>query len=107
MTPEGIDQPLLRIYLDVCCLNRPFDGQRQDRIRLESEAVLLILGYCEAGTWQWISSAVDALHRAYAEQATVNIFLTTDDRVLRIAASHAEELHVRVANPLTWLVEVR
>ena len=31
------------VYLDVCCLNRPFDDQTQDRIRLESEAVLLIL----------------------------------------------------------------
>jgi predicted nucleic acid-binding protein len=49
----------------------------------------------------------DALHLACAEQATVSIFLTTDDRVLRIAASHAEELRVRVANPLTWLVEVK
>jgi hypothetical protein len=27
--------------------------------------------------------------------------------VLRIAASHAEELHVRMANLLTWLMEVR
>jgi hypothetical protein len=50
--------PMPRIYLDVCCLNRPFDDQRQDRIRLEAEAVLLILGRCEAGTWQWLSSAV-------------------------------------------------
>ncbi len=33
-----------QIYLDVCCLNRPFDDQRQDRIRLEADAVLLILG---------------------------------------------------------------
>ena len=47
-----------RIYLDVCCLNRPFDDQRQDRVRLEAEAVLLILGRCEAGMWQWLSSAV-------------------------------------------------
>src|SRR5438067_228498 len=45
-----------KIYLDVCCLNRPFDDQTQDRIRLEAEAVLLILGHLEAGTWQWISS---------------------------------------------------
>ena len=50
--------PRPRIYLDVCCLNRPFDDQRQDRIRLEAEAVLLILGHCEAGAWQWISSAI-------------------------------------------------
>jgi predicted nucleic acid-binding protein len=156
MMLEDIEQPLLRIYLDVCCLNRPFDDQRQDRIRLESEAVLLILGHCEAGTWQWISSAVveeevnntpsherryrvrsmlsgahsmvalteaaviraqelkamgfrtyDALHLACAEEATVNNFLPTDDCVLCIAASHAAELHIRVANPLTWLMEVR
>ena len=50
--------PMSRIYLDVCCLNRPFDDQRQARVRLEAEAVLLILGRCEAGTWQWLSSAV-------------------------------------------------
>jgi hypothetical protein len=31
------------IYLDVCCLNRPFDDQTQERIRLEAEAVLHIL----------------------------------------------------------------
>ncbi len=29
-----------RIYLDVCCLNRPFDRQSQARIRLETEAML-------------------------------------------------------------------
>jgi predicted nucleic acid-binding protein len=55
----------------------------------------------------WGFRTYDALHLACAEQASVNIFLTTGDRVLRIAASHAEELHVRVVNPLTWLVEVR
>jgi len=34
----------VKIYLDVCCLNRPFDDQSQERIRLESEAVITILG---------------------------------------------------------------
>ncbi len=48
------------IYLDVCCLNRPFDDQTQDRIRLESEAVLAILSGCEAGRWCLVSSeAID------------------------------------------------
>jgi len=27
-----------RVYLDLCCLNRPFDDQTQERIRLETEA---------------------------------------------------------------------
>jgi len=31
---------LMRIYLDNCCLNRPFDDQSQVRIRLEAEAKL-------------------------------------------------------------------
>jgi hypothetical protein len=32
-----------RIYLDCCCYNRPFDDQRQDRIHIESEAVLAVI----------------------------------------------------------------
>ena len=46
----------MNIYLDACCLNRPFDDQNQDRIRLESEAVLLIMRRLETGDWQWIGS---------------------------------------------------
>ncbi len=145
---------MCRVYLDVCCLNRPFDTQEQDRLRLEAEAVLLILKHCEAGEWQWVSSAVvsheveavpnrerrhrlqeilknaglfvplsdtivergeelqgmglkayDALHVACAEQAHVDIFLTTDDRLCRVAIRNAHRLKVRVENPLTWLQE--
>jgi predicted nucleic acid-binding protein len=47
-----------KIYLDVCCLNRPFDDQTQARIRLEAEAVLMILAQCEMGQWEWIGSEV-------------------------------------------------
>lgn len=32
----------MRIYLDNCCFNRPFDDQTQIRIRLEAEAKLRI-----------------------------------------------------------------
>jgi predicted nucleic acid-binding protein len=34
-----------RVYLDVCALNRPLDDQNQMRIRLEADAVQLILSY--------------------------------------------------------------
>ena len=37
-----------RVYLDVCALCRPFDDQTQMRIRLETEAVQLILSYVRA-----------------------------------------------------------
>jgi hypothetical protein len=45
-----------RIYLDACCLNRPFDAQTQPRIALETQAVLAILSQCQAGTWKLITS---------------------------------------------------
>ena len=48
----------MKIYLDVCCLNRPFDDQTQDRIHLESEAVLTILSRCQRGEWQLVGSQV-------------------------------------------------
>ena len=35
--------PQAIIYLDNCCYNRPFDDQMQERIHLESEAVLSFL----------------------------------------------------------------
>lgn len=144
-----------KIYLDVCCLNRPFDDQTQARIRLEAEAILIILAQCEEGHWEWIGSEVlgleinqtpdperrrrvqllashvhrsilvgqpeverarqleawgfsafDALHLACAESGEVEVFLTTDDRLLRKAGTYAKQLRVRVENPLTWLREV-
>lgn len=45
-----------RIYMDVCCLNRPFDDQTQQRIRLEAEAVLLILNQCQIRAWRLVTS---------------------------------------------------
>jgi len=46
------------VYLDVCCLNRPYDDQAQPRIHLEAEAVLIILARCRAGDWTRMSSDV-------------------------------------------------
>lgn len=45
-----------RLYLDVCCLNRPFDDWRQQRVRLEGEAILAILERCQQGDLQLVSS---------------------------------------------------
>jgi hypothetical protein len=89
-----------QVYLDVCCLNRPFDDQRQDRIRLEAEAVLLILEHCEAGEWQWISSVV------VEEEINNTPDRERRHRVIRTATRHADKLKIRVVNPLDWLLEV-
>jgi predicted nucleic acid-binding protein len=49
----------------------------------------------------------DALHLACAERAKVDVFLTTDDRLLKRAKRLASQLHVRVENPATWIAERR
>jgi len=46
----------MRIYLDMCCLKRPFDDQSQPRIRLESEAVLALIA-AESETLAFVRSS--------------------------------------------------
>ncbi len=49
----------MKIYMDVCCLCRPFDDRTQDRIRIESEAVLTILSRCNEDWTLVRSDAID------------------------------------------------
>ena len=46
----------MRIYLDNCALNRPFDDRSQERIRLETEAIIVILSRVERREWVWLGS---------------------------------------------------
>jgi predicted nucleic acid-binding protein len=46
----------MRIYLDCCGLQRPFDDRSQPRIAVEAEAVLVILALCESDHLRLISS---------------------------------------------------
>ena len=145
----------MKVYLDVCCLNRPFDDQTQDRIHLEAEAVLTILKYIEKKRWSMINSdailyevnkipdperktkvqftlfnakdyvqineqilrrakqiqqlgvkSFDALHIACAEASQADIFLTTDDKLLKKVQQFIDKIKVKVNNPLNWIREV-
>ena len=144
----------MKIYLDACCLNRPFDDQRQARVRLEAEAISLILQKLHQREWEWIGSDVlvyelrqtedverkerllllagqshqvvamtekiltqaeklvasgfdsyDAIHLASAENAKVDVFLTTDDNMQKIANRNKKMFSFVVVNPVTWLEE--
>jgi predicted nucleic acid-binding protein len=145
----------MKIYLDACCLNRPFDDQRQPRIRLEAEAISLILQKLHQREWEWVGSEVlvyelgqtvdverrerllllagqshqvvaitetllkqpekleaagfdsyDAIHLASAEQAKVDVFLTTDDNIQKVSNRNKEAFSFVIANPVKWLEEV-
>lgn len=145
---------MTRIYLDNCVLNRPFDDQSQERIRLETEAIILLLARLERKEWTWLGSQAleleidktpdaeqqsrlrhviefvsltleigenelerahelqklgfvgfDAVHLACAEIGKADVFLTTDDRLLRLSKRMAKRLRVKVDNPLDWMKE--
>src|SRR5262245_42819031 len=89
----------MRIYLDVSCLNRPFDDQTQPRIRLESEAVLTILQEVQRGFWTQISSEMAdiEIHANPDEdrRAEVALMLPEKSAKVKLTAavwSRAEEL---------------
>ncbi len=48
----------MKIYLDNCCFNRPFDNQSQLRIRLESEAKLQIQADIRSGLYKLVWSYI-------------------------------------------------
>ena len=48
----------MRIYLDNCCLNRPYDDLRDDMVRMEAESVISIIARCEDGGWEFCASDV-------------------------------------------------
>jgi predicted nucleic acid-binding protein len=44
------------VYLDVCCLKRPFDDQRSSRVQLETLAIAAIVERAEGGTVRLVKS---------------------------------------------------
>jgi len=146
---------MIRIYLDNCVINRPFDDQSQGRIRLETEAIILLLSRLERKEWTWLGSQAveieiakmpdadqqtrlrpvirfvsltigigekeliranelqklgfvgfDAVHLACAESGKADVFLSTDDRLLKLAKRQAKKLHVKVENSFDWMKEM-
>lgn len=122
----------MKIYLDMCCFNRPYDDQTQARIHLETEGKLLLQqkvknAECDLiwssvldfecsnnpfeerrhaiTQWRWLAKMnvltsidiisqakaheaqgigrFDALHVACAIAGQVDLFVTTDDRLIK------------------------
>lgn len=47
----------------------------------------------------------DALHLAFAEAGDADVFLTTDDRLLRKAKQYKNTFKIEVENPTIWLMK--
>ena len=144
----------MKIYIDNCCYNRPFDDQRQPRIREETDAIAaiiiraetigdIILGsdvllfeigkikdankraeifstfnryvkeklsadekiFRRANEIMSVSNVkqMDALHLASTEFGDADIFLTTDDKLIRACKNLS--LRMKVCNPVSYQME--
>ena len=145
----------MKIYIDNCCYNRPFDDQSQQRIYDETNAIASIINRTkisgdtilgsdilrmeikkirdakkrfdiESNFYQTVNEIVpvdekiiecakkimstsnvkqmDALHISSAEFGNADIFLTTDDKLIK--ACQNLDLKTRVLNPVYYLAEV-
>ena len=107
----------LAIWVSSTVLNldvsrNPDPGRRRDAEALLSFAnEIVVPKAAEANRARHIGElgfgSFDALHLAVAEQATVDVFLTTDDGILRRARQNLGLLRVRVENPVSWYMELQ
>ena len=65
------------IYIDVCSLSRPFDDQDYLRIRMETDAVTLILSRARQGIYRLLTSPAHLIEINAIEDAFERIQLLT------------------------------
>lgn len=109
---------VLKIYLDNCCYNRPFDDQSQIRIYLEAQAKLYVQNKIKEGVydlaWSYILDyengknpyeekrlAIDALHISCAVAAQCEYFLTTDKKLLNTLIPD-----IKIISPIAFVDEM-
>jgi predicted nucleic acid-binding protein len=78
----------VKIYLNVSCLNRPFDDQEQARIRLEAAAVGMILEKVDEGRWIHVSSEMAQIEIAAnpdpKRRARVHLLLPETGKIVKL-----------------------
>ena len=86
----------MKLYLDNCCFNRPFDDQSHLRIRLEAEAKLRIQEEIRAGSfelvWSYILDYENSKNPFYERKNQIALWreysandVQEDQEVLRVA----------------------
>lgn len=82
----------MKIYLDMCSLQRPLDDKSQVRVLVEDQAILGVLALCESGNADLIASDAlvfetdanpDAVRRDFATQALSKAaqFVATNEQI--------------------------
>lgn len=100
----------MMIYLDNCCFNRPYDDQRQLRIRLETEAKLAVQALMKNGdvkyAWSDMLDAEIAKSPYHDRRAKIIPWRANANRVIHVTqevedkAKFFEEMGIKPADSL-------
>ena len=116
----------MRVYLDNCCYNRPFDEQGPLRVRLETEAKLEIQSQMRLGILEYVWSDMltgEVMDSPFADQreqilpwrfgATENVHITEEieeqaEGYMRLGLKSADAIHLAcaVASGCDWFFTV-
>ena len=106
----------MRVYLDNCCYNRPFDNQGQLRVRLETEAKLRVQDMMRSGELEYVWSDMLSMevsdnpvpwHREkimdWIRDAYVNVEITDEvvsdvEELMQMGLKNADALHLACAS---------
>lgn len=76
----------MKVYLDVCCLCRPFDESLENRITLEAEAVLAILTECREKlvlvTSEVVSHELNAITSIDKREKVLSLLLLARENII-------------------------
>lgn len=90
----------MKIYLDNCCYNRPYDDQSQIRISLEAQAKIYIQTMIETGNFKLVSSYMliyeNSRNRIETKRKAIEQFIK-DNTAIYIDDSYSEEVeHIAI-----------
>jgi len=87
----------MRLYLDVCCLNRPFNDKTQERIRLEAEAVLTVLTQIDQGAATGIYSPMHTVEIGQIRSPERRLLVELLSNALTEKVAETEDVTARAA----------
>jgi len=101
----------MRIYLDICTFNRPFDDQNQLKIKLETEAKLFIQQSVIDGFYELVWSYIleyenlqnkfdDRRNTIYDWKNIAKIHCTENDKIIEYAENLKRHSNVRTKDAL-------
>lgn len=95
-SPQNAFQRLdMRVYLDNCCYNRPYDDQSQLRISLETQAKLHIQNLIKNGELELVSSYMlffeNSRNRSATKSLSIKQFIENNS-VVYVDETHSEDI---------------